>query len=129
MRKICSEFYSIDKINFNSETGLGTATLNLINPDPNKPNCKLILTWSILSFPMETEGMPGAPYPVIVEYNIFDEQHNVIGGKIAYEIASGTLPLYSPLGIPYGIYNSQTVLNKKKIVFSLNENSLKFIIS
>jgi hypothetical protein len=129
-----SLIYSINKINFSEEIRKGIARLQGLNSDLN-------IVWSIVNFPMEVPGMPGAPFAIQVNYTIFDKttispikmNYNSYSGSFIFEINSGTLPKYSDLGIPIGTYismaKSNTSKSNRNITIILTETSAKLFIN
>lgn len=123
--------YYVDKVNLVGSSG--TCTL------VSSYEYNLIMVWSIENYPMETAGMPGAPFPVLFKYTIFshgnkpnDNNLRSISGEIVFEVNSGTLPNNNSLGVPFGTYYSLGRNTKRDrvnhIVFSLNETNMKVTI-
>lgn len=129
-----SNIYTITNVSYVPIQRKGTAKLT----SPCSSNMRLI--WCVNEYPMDVLGMPGSPYTIQVEYTIFDKNlpnptksnYNSIQGSFVYQIASGTLPKYSELGIPYGTYTSMGMSCdadfNKKIMIILTETSLKLIV-
>ena len=122
-----TKVFPLEKINFDIDSKTGTAVLEL-------GKSTYVLVWLIKSFPMLTPGMPGAPYPVQVIYTLYKKNdkrktQKSMSGQFIFEISSGTLPNYSPLGIPFGEYKSVARNNNRdqivSLIFSLLENDLQ----
>lgn len=125
-----TRYYELDAINFDSSLHIGTCHLE-------SHHHSYYLIWSISDYPTEAP-MPGASYPVKVEYSLFDKckknkTNNSMSGQFIYELTSGTLPQLNAMGIPYGVYKSIARNNKTNsyvnIVFSLSEDPLEVIVS
>jgi hypothetical protein len=92
------------------------------------------MIWSIQNYPNELPSMPGSPYPVQVNFTIFDNSKSVnsMSGVLVYKINGGVLVLYSDLGIPFGHFHSVAFNNKygdtEIIKFDLNQNYLEVSI-
>jgi hypothetical protein len=114
------QYFSIEKVNFEKLTGLGTCQLN------NK-NHSFKMVWSVRNHPIEQPGMPGSPYPVLVRYTIFDEK-NLVNGEFVYELPSGTLPYVSSMGIPCGVYKSNNYYLGLSFVFNLDKDCMELCI-
>ena len=121
------KYFDIKDINFDATCQKGTC--KLVNA---KCNETLIMIWSIETYPTIPPSMPGAPYPLILNLTIFDDECkpiNSMSSKIVYEINSGTLPKYSTLGVPFGCYKCVAVNNKygdtSDVSLDLNENYLE----
>jgi hypothetical protein len=119
--------FPIEKINFDIESKTGSALL-----ESNKT--VYVLVWLIKSFPVLSPGLPGAPYPVEFIFTLYKKNdkrrtQKSMSGQFVFEINSGTLPNYSPLGIPFGEYKTVARNNNRdqivSLVFSLNENDLQ----
>jgi hypothetical protein len=122
-----TKVFPIEKINFDIDSKSGTALLE------NGKNT-YVLIWLIKNFPVQPPSMPGAPYPVEVIYTLYKKNNKrktqkSMSGQFVYEINSGTLPNYSPLGIPFGEYKSVARNNNRdqivSLLFCLDENELQ----
>jgi hypothetical protein len=60
-----SKTFDIEDVNFDVATQRGTCKLV-------SKHYEYVLIWSITTYPPETPSMPGAPYPLLVSYTIFD---------------------------------------------------------
>ncbi len=129
-----SLIYSINNINFVAEIKKGIAKLQSENNNLN-------IIWNVSHYPMENEGMPGSPFPIQVNYTIFDKttgsvnrrNYDSYSGSFIFQISSGTLPKYSDMLIPIGTYVSTAKSNIRKsnrnITMVLTETTAKLIIS
>ena len=103
-----SNIYTITNISYVPSQHKGSA--KLISSSYCKHSSNMRMIWSINEYPMDVQGMPGSPFTIQVQYTIFDanssnqtkSNYNSIKGSFVYRMASGTLPRYSDLGIPYG---------------------------
>jgi hypothetical protein len=125
-----TKYYDVEKINFDQNLNSGTA--HLISKCDN-----LLLIWSIKNYPTE-EQLPGAPYPIKVEFTIF-KKHNhhfkslkSMTGEFVFELNSGTLPQFNLMGLPDGEYQCVARLNNKDyykyVIISLIDGSYEVII-
>jgi hypothetical protein len=109
----------IENINYSIESGRGTCKLK-------SPSDNYFMTWDVVKYPMENEGMPGSPYPIkfsftIGQKNKLQQNHvtNSISGQLIYEVNSGTFLNLSPMGIGYGDYYVCAFNNKTGNVINL----------
>ena len=126
-----TRYYEITNINYDSSIKCGTAHL-----DSRHKNYYLI--WSLKNYPMEVPIIPGALYPIQVNYTIFErcvkenKMYNSISGNFVYEINSGILPNLNSIGIPFNIYKSigRNNLNNLyvDVIFLVTEEPLEIII-
>lgn len=132
LKLFCQKNTLFDISNINLNNNLGTATLT-----HNSSIFKII--WSITNYPAEN-SIPGSKYPIIVSYSIYSNTNNSndlslksINGQFIYELNSGTLPNYSLMNIPYGMYQSVATNNKCEchnyLLFNITPNSITILIS
>lgn len=129
-----TRYFDIENINYDPLLRNGTCHIVC-------GNNTYVMIWNIRNYPVEAPEMPGAPYPVKFTYTIFDKDnkkcedksYRSLTGEFVYEIASGTLPVYNQLGLPYGVYFSLArnnyCHNSVCVEFSLFENEMEIIIS
>ena len=126
-----SKTFDIEGINFDVATQRGTCKLV-------SKHHEYVLIWSITSYPTETPSMPGAPYPLLVSYTIFDGKDKCdkslksMSGRFVYELNSGTAPNNNSLGLPFGTYNSlahnNNSHNSLSVFFCLVEDEMEITI-
>ncbi len=114
-----TEVCVIENINYSIESGRGTCRLR-------SPSNVYFMIWNVENYPMETEGMPGSPYPIkfsftIGQQNTLQQNHtsNSISGQLIYKVSSGTFQNLSPLGIRYGDYYVCATNNKTGSIINL----------
>jgi hypothetical protein len=124
---------NIDQINLEGANGTCRLT-SVIN------NAVFRMIWSIENYPMHVPSMPGSPFPILVNFNIYqydchptsDKSLKGIKGSFVFEQASGTFPNNCPLGFPYGIYYALGRNHKSccdaGVLFSLNEGNMEIIL-
>jgi len=100
-----TRYFDIENVNFDPVLKSGTCLLK------SKRKCYNMI-WTLNDYPTELPNMPGAPYPVLCTYTIFDK-HNCfhssaesMSGEFVYQVNSGTPPPNNTLGLPYGKYPS-----------------------
>lgn len=100
----------------------------------NKGTCKLVnkhhsykMIWMTENYPTEKPNMPGSLFPVQVKFTIFNDEHS-INGEFVYELASGTLPYLSDMGIPYDNYKNYNHIFNIIFNFKLKKDSLELCI-
>jgi hypothetical protein len=130
--RFCDDIkFKIENVTFDASNNVGTC--QLVSDKKN-----YIMIWKITDYP-SVNPIPGALVPYLVELNIFDEYPSCyykslksISGKFVYEVNSGTLPIYSPLGIPYGNYINLLTNNYNgntlNGILYLDQNCLEFNI-
>jgi hypothetical protein len=125
--------FDIEKINFDQAERRGTCELTY--------KCYVYeMIWTIRAYPTELPSMPGAPYPLKVNYTIFkrnnnkckDDSNESMSAEFIFELNSGTLPQYNALGLPNGFYFSlarNNYCNKAlSVLFKLTEDYMEVCV-
>lgn len=128
-----TRYFEVDNVNYDPVLKMGTCLLS-------SKHHKYIMCWTVRNYPPELPSMPGAPYPILCSYTIFEKEKNQgyhrgldsMSGEFVFELNSGTLPNFNLLGLPSGEFRSMGRDNKCeeyfKVKFSLMDDCMEISI-
>lgn len=128
-----TRYFDVSDVNYDATLKTGCCVLK------SKHKC-LHMIWTIRNYPGCVQ-MPGAPYPVLFSYTIYEKNdknkceiksNESMSGQLVLEENSGTPPNYNPLGLPFGEYRSLSHDNNceksYKIKFYLVDDCMELAI-